>query len=255
VSPGAGLRRSWRSSMPRNPDMPCADCGQMMWRSRTSLPEGQAKCRPCRRTAALASARPDCVGCGTSLTERQRLNQGHYCSTRCAYIAFKGWDNPGPKVRDRDRMSGGARPVDVPCCENDYPIEPCEYPPRAPWLEGPLRSHPVLRRVYEDGRVEIRCSWCYIDTLTLSADAGWCRRCAVLWTIDPPRPKVVREKRVQLPKVKTCVACDSSYTGRRVRYCSDDCLHEWNARQNRERYRERVGLPSTWDRPVKKHAA
>ena len=37
--------------MPRNPDMPCADCGKPMWRGRTSLPPGQARCWDCRRGA------------------------------------------------------------------------------------------------------------------------------------------------------------------------------------------------------------
>lgn len=34
--------------MPKQ-DLPCATCGRMMWRGTTSLPEGQARCRPCRR--------------------------------------------------------------------------------------------------------------------------------------------------------------------------------------------------------------
>ena len=34
--------------MPHKPDMPCAKCGKLIWRSRTSLPEGGATCRPCR---------------------------------------------------------------------------------------------------------------------------------------------------------------------------------------------------------------
>ena len=34
--------------MARNPDLPCAQCGRLLWRGRTSLPEGQATCRPCR---------------------------------------------------------------------------------------------------------------------------------------------------------------------------------------------------------------
>lgn len=34
--------------MSRKPDLPCADCGKLLWRSGTSLPEGQARCRPCR---------------------------------------------------------------------------------------------------------------------------------------------------------------------------------------------------------------
>lgn len=37
--------------MPHRPDLPCADCGSLLWRSRTSLPEGQARCLPCRRSS------------------------------------------------------------------------------------------------------------------------------------------------------------------------------------------------------------
>ena len=37
------------STLPRVPDLPCATCGNLMWRGRTSLPEGQARCHPCRR--------------------------------------------------------------------------------------------------------------------------------------------------------------------------------------------------------------
>lgn len=36
--------------MARVPDLPCAGtCGKLLWRSSTSLPEGQAMCRECRR--------------------------------------------------------------------------------------------------------------------------------------------------------------------------------------------------------------
>ncbi len=34
--------------MPRRPDLPCAECGALMWRGTGSLPEGEARCRPCR---------------------------------------------------------------------------------------------------------------------------------------------------------------------------------------------------------------
>lgn len=34
--------------MPRRPDLPCADCGTLMWRGKGVLPEGQARCRACR---------------------------------------------------------------------------------------------------------------------------------------------------------------------------------------------------------------
>lgn len=53
--------------MPRFPDLPCADCGEMMWRSATSLPAGKARCRPCRRLAPRARRNPvveyECRGC------------------------------------------------------------------------------------------------------------------------------------------------------------------------------------------------
>jgi hypothetical protein len=35
--------------MPRNPDLPCSRCGQVMWRGRTSLGEGRTVCQACRR--------------------------------------------------------------------------------------------------------------------------------------------------------------------------------------------------------------
>lgn len=41
--------------MPRRPDLPCAGCGQLLWRSSTSLPAGQARCRACR-----AKVEPEC---------------------------------------------------------------------------------------------------------------------------------------------------------------------------------------------------
>lgn len=44
--------------MPRNPDLPCAQCGRLLWRGRTSLPEGQATCRPCRAERNPKRPRP-----------------------------------------------------------------------------------------------------------------------------------------------------------------------------------------------------
>lgn len=35
--------------MPRRADMPCATCGDLMWRGKGTLPAGQARCRPCRK--------------------------------------------------------------------------------------------------------------------------------------------------------------------------------------------------------------
>jgi len=70
--------------MTRRPDLPCADCGQMMQRSASSLPEGQARCHACRRARpvhkehAKTKKTVPCADCGrlmwrgrTSLPEGQ----------------------------------------------------------------------------------------------------------------------------------------------------------------------------------------
>ncbi len=44
--------------MARRPDLPCAVCGRLLWRGRTSLPEGEATCRPCRADRGPAHGRP-----------------------------------------------------------------------------------------------------------------------------------------------------------------------------------------------------
>lgn len=53
-------------------DLPCADCGTLLYRSSTSLPEGKARCQPCRRLTAKRPTYPrpgpvqawTCEGCG-----------------------------------------------------------------------------------------------------------------------------------------------------------------------------------------------
>lgn len=72
--------------MPRNPDLPCADCGALMWRGTTSLPEGQAKCRPCRRSAQEAVRPPAvetylCAGCNVQCSRpRVRGQRPKWCA-------------------------------------------------------------------------------------------------------------------------------------------------------------------------------
>ena len=63
--------------MPRSPDMPCAGCGKLMWRSQTSLPEGQAKCRECRRHSQPRAKRNACAECDAPCYKV-------YCSTQCS---------------------------------------------------------------------------------------------------------------------------------------------------------------------------
>lgn len=76
--------------MPRRPDLPCAHCGTLMWRSHSSLPEGEAMCRPCRRTAGKYAPRP-CVTCGVSFKPGSNPDQ-RACSNACRIRA----ERPGP---------------------------------------------------------------------------------------------------------------------------------------------------------------
>lgn len=45
--------------MSRKPDVPCADCGKLMWKGRGSLPAGQARCRACRNGGVGYCITPD----------------------------------------------------------------------------------------------------------------------------------------------------------------------------------------------------
>jgi hypothetical protein len=76
--------------MPRQRDLPCADCGAMMWSGKGSLPEGRARCHPCRRArpvkprAKQRLQRPSrpCSICDQAYTPRS-ISQ-RYCSNSCA---------------------------------------------------------------------------------------------------------------------------------------------------------------------------
>lgn len=85
--------------MPRKPDMPCAECGNLMWRGKGVLPEGQATCTDCRsKRPGYGQGRPltsvttwDCQTCG-KLCERKptKGQRPKYCSQRCSDLANKG---------------------------------------------------------------------------------------------------------------------------------------------------------------------
>lgn len=63
----------------------CADCGKAMWNSRTSAPQGHARCLPCRRASALARPqvrrRADCCRCGSPVPPGTR--RWKFCSDEC----------------------------------------------------------------------------------------------------------------------------------------------------------------------------
>ena len=112
--------------MTRYPDLPCADCGKLIWRGSNSLPEGQATCHDCRaKRKGFASAaerssahggkrgpeRP-CPVCGEPFrpcrTGRTEDGWTNVCSKHCENIRRADMEfDPYPKdvpVADRNRL-------------------------------------------------------------------------------------------------------------------------------------------------------
>lgn len=69
-------------------NLPCSRCGSLMWRGKSSLPEGNAVCQPCRREQPQPYTRVDryiprpCAHCGRAYTDPARGT----CSDRCARL-------------------------------------------------------------------------------------------------------------------------------------------------------------------------
>jgi 5-methylcytosine-specific restriction endonuclease McrA len=102
--------------MPRRKDMPCSQCGELMWRGSTSLPAGQARCHPCRR------ARPTVrelhtMTCAHCDKQFKRVRTGYkYCSLTC----FARADGARRMIRaaDDNRVVRGHRERDAPGMSN-----------------------------------------------------------------------------------------------------------------------------------------
>lgn len=57
--------------MARKPDTPCAGCGKLLWGGATSLPEGQRRCRDCRKTHSYGTG-CRCSECRAKMASKQR---------------------------------------------------------------------------------------------------------------------------------------------------------------------------------------
>lgn len=73
--------------MPGRPDMPCSHCGKLMWRGKGVLPEGQARCMPCRRLSTPSRVAPEpipCAVCGAPFVAKD--SRGRYCGAPCRRV-------------------------------------------------------------------------------------------------------------------------------------------------------------------------
>ena len=105
--------------MPRPKDLPCAGCGTLMARTSKSLPEGRARCHPCRRSAwglgpdehvndakangrIWASVRPvilACARCDSPIPAPSRARR--YCTEACFRKARNARGSGSAKTRAR----------------------------------------------------------------------------------------------------------------------------------------------------------
>jgi len=278
--------------MPRQPDLPCAGCGKLMWSGATSLPEGKATCQPCRRarlgyrvstgTQAKAPSIVPCTICARPFPQR-RPNQ-RYCTTECRgrrdrrsrarrAVDRKAYGSAHQKRR-RELLPlayGTACPICGELMEKDHPLDldhstPLRIDP-AP-RPGDRIVHAACNRagkpVYDHGlrgsRTPRPCVVCGATYMPAHGRQQACgRACGAEvhrrnrpWNVAKARPKVLTFTQLRL-EVRTCW-CGASFIGV-AKHCTSGCWAEWNARTAREAYRAKVGLPPTWDRPSKPRKA
>lgn len=88
------------------PSLPCADCGTLLWRnSASSLPEGQARCRPCRRARPTRTPPPPstpyriCSHCKSPYAPVKHTQR--FCSTECRTAKMGQPQSKKPKNRSK----------------------------------------------------------------------------------------------------------------------------------------------------------
>lgn len=258
--------------MTRRPDLPCADCGALMWRGATSAPEGEACCRPCRARRPKSPAYVNqhipkvCEQCGRGYEAASTRTR--YCSVACGNYArqqrIRADDDPCVKRRARDVAAPG------------------------------LTEH-QRRAILADWRRQRRaCTYCgapadTVDHVLPLVRGGTnyegnltpaCRRCngakggltLVEWRtgkrLAPMREQAQRHRAAMTARRKAKVPVQDAirltpcalpgcggWSVARSKYCEVECADEANARMTRDRYRLAHGLPvdpaeptSTFDR-------
>ena len=93
--------------MARKRDMPCAECGDMMWRGgKSTLPEGVARCLKCRGVSGVF----DPAKCGTRLGRDQHRRHGQHVCEPCRLAWNESCKATRERAKDRG-LSPPGRPV------------------------------------------------------------------------------------------------------------------------------------------------
>ena len=253
--------------MPRRRDLPCADCGTLMWSGKGSLPEGQARCHPCRRARPAERTterrqrpvRPDrpCSICDQTYTPRS-ISQ-RYCSASCAERGRGGrrraagdevlgyeWRKMRRIVVDEESHCGFCDELVDKTLTTPHPGAPAvdHIVPRA---QGGTMERSNLRLAHArcnsarratpipQGLIPTReCEHCGQRFLGRGNQRACSRTCSGALRRRSPKPETS-------PMRKTCEQCAATYTTRRSHQvtCSSLCRRE----RARVRDAERKGRP------------
>lgn len=248
--------------MARKRDLPCADCGELLWSGSSSLPAGRARCRPCRRARpTTAPRRYTCKRCGIEF-ERTGASRG-YCSLECWYLTSRG---PRISAPNDARTSRRAREEAAPGLTRGARVKllrrwqrqqrACLYcDARATTMDHVL---PLVRGgTNHEGNLAPACKRCnsskggktVIEWRTgkrlppMTEPLPWCYVTARVKA--EPKPTPVRSP---------CPMCEGTVPPPRRVYCTDACATEAFNRYVRDKYRKRVGLPVDPSMPTKAFA-
>jgi len=191
-------------------DLRCACCGDPMWRSPKSLPDGQAMCQPCRRTKVPERATPvfmPCPVCGSAFEKahgRQR-----YCSRSCRR---RGSPSRQPAAL-REARESKARTLCAGCGET---LPPQSRPgnPRK-WCSEACRVRHTRQPYVPVPATAIRraCRFCATEFVAPRAQQKCCAVCRANHVDGPPR---------------RCTQCGSSFLPRvwSGELCSFECFQQ-----------------------------
>lgn len=248
--------------MPRS--LTCADCGNRMQAGSGSRPQGQARCRPCRRSV-LPQQRHSmtCEQCGI---EFRRPTRGYrFCSQACT----GRWLSRRMQVRSVDdcRTERNGREHAAPGLRKNARAKlrakwikqqkPCAYcGARADTIDHVL---PLVRGgTNYEGNLVPACRRCNssksgktIIEWRHGLSLGQVRNAPEWLGMPKAAPKEPKPRPEPVPH--DCPICGLPTTRRK--YCGDACLAEARRRTSRDCYRARVGLPVDFNQPTSKWAA
>lgn len=238
--------------MPKTRTMSCAICQRPMWKSRTSLPQGEAMCRPCRRVRKTVPGHP-CIDCGAPCTKtRCRPCNGAAHRVRAENDSHLTRDRresaaPGLSYQRRARLLARWKRQLRACTYCDQPATTIDHV--VPLVRGGTN--------YE-GNLAPSCKSCNSrkgGRMLIEWRAGKrLSRMTIVpnWQPKPKRPKV---QKARPDRTITCDWCGSTFTASRmgIKHCSEQCRGLAHVKDMRERYRLSVGIPL--DSPLYTRAA